>query len=80
VVRLVLRETVLLFGLGIAAGALGALAGARVVQSQLFGVEARDPVVFAASAMVLLAACLAAGLGPAWRAARIDPVRALRHD
>jgi ABC-type antimicrobial peptide transport system permease subunit len=80
VVRLVLRETVLLFGLGIAAGALGALAGARAVQSQLFGVEARDPLVFAASAMVLLAACLAAGLGPAWRAARIDPVRALRHD
>jgi ABC-type antimicrobial peptide transport system permease subunit len=80
VVRLVLRETVALVGFGIAAGVATAVAGARVVESQLFGVEARDPLVFAASAAVLLAACLAAGAGPAWRAARIDPVRALRHD
>ena len=80
VVRLVLRETTLLFALGVVAGVAGAFAGARVVESQLFGVTARDPLVFAASALVLLAACLAAGFGPAWRAARIDPVRALRHD
>jgi ABC-type antimicrobial peptide transport system permease subunit len=71
---------VALVGFGIAAGVATAVAGARVVESQLFGVEAHDPLVFAASAAVLLAACLAAGAGPAWRAARIDPVRALRHD
>jgi predicted permease len=80
VVRLVLHETVLLFALGIAGGVAAAFAGARFVESQLFGVQARDPLVFAASALVLLSACLAAGLGPAWRATRIDPVRALRHD
>jgi predicted permease len=80
VIRLVLRETLLLFVTGIAAGVAAALAGARLVESQLFGVEARDPLVFVASACALLAATLAAGFVPAWRAARIDPVRALRHE
>jgi ABC-type antimicrobial peptide transport system permease subunit len=41
-------------------------------------VRADDPMVFALSAAALLSAALAAGLIPAWRAARIDPIRALR--
>jgi hypothetical protein len=56
------------------------LAGARYVESELFGVGARDPVVFLASAAALVAASLLAGFIPARRASRIDPVRALRHD
>jgi ABC-type antimicrobial peptide transport system permease subunit len=55
-------------------------AGSRYVESQLFGVHANDPAVFAVSAFALLAAALAAGFVPAWRAARIDPMRALRYD
>jgi ABC-type antimicrobial peptide transport system permease subunit len=80
VVRLVLRETLLLFAVGIGAGVVAGLAGARFIESQLFGVEARDPLIFLASAAALFAVALAAGLIPAWRAARIDPVRALRHE
>ena len=80
VVGLVLRETALLFAIGIAAGVACGLASARLVESQLFGVTARDPLVFVLSALALLCAALAAAVLPAWRAVRIDPVRALRHD
>jgi putative ABC transport system permease protein len=80
VVGLVLRETLLLFVVGIGAGVVAGLAGSRFIESQLFGVEARDPLIFLASAAFLFAAALCAGLIPAWRAARIEPVRALRHE
>jgi ABC-type antimicrobial peptide transport system permease subunit len=80
VVRLVLRETLLLFVAGTSAGVAAAVAGSRLVESQLFGVDGRDPLVFVASAAALLGAVLAAGLVPAWRAARIDPGATLRHD
>jgi predicted permease len=78
VVRLVLGEVLALFVFGIAAGVAVAISGGRFVQSQLFGVNADDPVVFALSAAALFTAALGAGLVPAWRAARIDPIRALR--
>ena len=78
VIRLVLGEVLALFVFGIAAGVAVAISGGRFVESQLFGVNADDPVVFALSAAALFTAALAAGLLPAWRAARIDPIRALR--
>lgn len=78
VVRLVLAEVAMLIAGGMAAGAAAGLMGGRYVESQLFGVNARDPLVFGLSAFLLLWASLAAGLIPAWRAARIDPIRALR--
>jgi predicted permease len=80
VIRLVLGEMAVLFVAGVSAGVAAALAGGRYVESQLFGVKAGDPAVFAASALALLAASLAAGFLPAWRASRIDPIRALRHE
>ena len=80
IVRLVLREMLLVFLIGLGAGAGAALFGGRYVASQLFGVAALDPVVFVASTAALLTASLAAALVPAWRAARIDPIRALRTD
>ena len=50
------------------------------MESQLFGVRANDPAVFTSSAAALFAAALAAGLLPAWRATKIDLIRALRYE
>jgi ABC-type antimicrobial peptide transport system permease subunit len=80
VIRLVLREMLALFVFGVASGVLAGTAGSRYVESQLFGVHASDPLVFVASAAALLAAALAAGFVPAWRASKIDPMRALRYE
>lgn len=79
VMRLVLNEVALLVGVGIAAGVACGLAGGRFIESQLFGVKALDPAAFVAGAAALLAASLLAGFVPAWKASRIDPLRALRH-
>jgi predicted permease len=80
IVRLVAREmrAVVLGGLAIGVGA--AYAGGRFVQNQLFGVDADDPLMFAVAVSALLLAAAAATLMPALRAARIDPMLALRHE
>jgi putative ABC transport system permease protein len=63
---------------GVALGTLGALAGLRVLQSQLYGVGPTDPLsLFGAALMLTLVALLATSL-PARRAASVDPMRALR--
>lgn len=80
VVWLVMKEVVLLLGIGLAVGVPAAMALGRFVAAQLYGVEARDPWV-GCVAMVLLAAVAAlAGLVPARRASRIDPLVALRYE
>jgi putative ABC transport system permease protein len=63
---------------GIALGLLGAWAASRAVESFLFGVERTDPIAFAAAALLLAAAAAVACYVPARRAARVDPVVALR--
>jgi ABC-type antimicrobial peptide transport system permease subunit len=65
---------------GIGAGLLAAVAAARAFRSLLFGVEAADPFTYVGVVVVLLAVTLAACLLPAWRAMRLDPARALRHE
>ena len=57
-----------------------AFAVTRVLKSMLFDVTTSDAVTFTSAALVLGAAALAACLVPAFRAVRIDPIRALRHD
>jgi putative ABC transport system permease protein len=64
---------------GIALGLLGAWAASRTVESFLFGVERTDPIAFAAAALLLAAAAVLACYVPARRAARVDPVSALRN-
>jgi len=80
VIRLVMGEMLLVILLGIVAGVVTGILCARFVESQLFGVKAADPAVYAMSVAALLAASLAAAFIPAWRASRIDPMRALRYE
>ena len=80
VIRMVLHEMTAVIACGILVGALAALAAGQYVQAQLFGVKASDPAVLGASVLLLAAAAAAAGFVPAWRASKIDPMRALRHD
>jgi predicted permease len=80
VIRLVMREMLVVIVVGIAAGVgIGILCG-RFVETQLFGIKAADPPVYAFSVAALLAAALGAAFLPARRASRIDPIRALRHE
>jgi predicted lysophospholipase L1 biosynthesis ABC-type transport system permease subunit len=78
VLRLILVEGLTLALGGLALGAAGALALARLLTNLLFGVTPTDPTSFAAVAVLLLFVSLAATAVPAWRAVRIDPARALR--
>ncbi len=78
VLWMVLRESVLLAGCGLAIGLPAALGLARLVAGRLFGVAAHDGWIIAATTVVLLATAILAGFLPANRAARIDPLRALR--
>jgi ABC-type antimicrobial peptide transport system permease subunit len=78
VLRAVLREGAFVIGLGTGGGALAALGLTRFARSLLFGVSPVDPLTFGATTAVLAATALAACALPARRAARLDPVRALR--
>jgi len=65
---------------GIALGIGGALAATRLIRSMLFGVESADALTYTAAAAILFAVALMACLIPARRAARLDPMVALRQD
>jgi ABC-type antimicrobial peptide transport system permease subunit len=80
VVRLVVLQGMRLALLGAALGLAGALAMGRLVAGLLYGVGAHDPATFAVVAGLLLTAALFACWVPAWRAARVDPLIALRAD
>ena len=77
---MVLREAAWMTLSGVAAGMAGALALGRVVASLLYGLKSWDPSTFAASATLLILVALGASWIPARRAARVDPIRALRHE
>jgi macrolide transport system ATP-binding/permease protein len=78
ILRMVLREAMLLVLLGAAAGLLAALGLARFIASQLYGIHASDPRTLAAAAALLLAVAAVAGYLPARRASRVQPMTALR--
>jgi predicted permease len=80
VLGLVLGEGMMLAGIGIAAGALGALALTRLLESLLYEVKPRDPVTFIGVAIALATVAAAACYIPARRAMRVDPMVALRYE
>jgi ABC-type antimicrobial peptide transport system permease subunit len=74
----VLRGALLQVGCGIAIGIPVALAAGRLMASQLYGVKVNDPIALGGAILVLLLCALAAGLIPARRATKVDPMQALR--
>jgi len=80
VLMLVLREVAILAGIGIAIGLPGGYGLGKVIESQLFNLKARDPLTYLVATLALVATALVAGLVPAVRAARVDPMKALRYE
>jgi putative ABC transport system permease protein len=78
ILGMVMRESALLAAVGIAIGIAGSLAITRLLADFLFTVKPTDPLTFAAVAVLLAGVSLAAGLLPARRATKIDPLAALR--
>jgi putative ABC transport system permease protein len=80
IIKLTLVSGLRLTAVGVALGWVASLALARVVSSMLFSTSARDPLVFLAVPVALLAAAAVAAAAPAIRAGRVDPVITLRSE
>ena len=77
---MVMREVLLMAAVGLGIGLPVAFGTSKFVESFLFEMKSNDPLALWLSGGVLLAAALAAGYGPAWRASRVDPWIALRDE
>jgi predicted permease len=80
VLRLVVRQGMMMALVGVAVGVLASLALTRLMESLLFGVSVTDPLTFAVIALLLTSAALLACFVPARRAAKVDPLVALRYE
>ena len=80
VLALVLRQGMKLGGIGVVVGVVGALGLSRVLVNMLYEVKPRDPSMFIGVSLLLLLVALLASWLPARRAARVDPLEALRHE
>ena len=80
VMLLVMREVLLLLAIGLAVGIPSAIGLGRYVSAQLYGIQAADPAIAVWTVVLLTVVSVAAGLIPAKRASRIDPILALRTD
>jgi predicted permease len=77
---MILRESTWLAGTGIVAGLTASLLLTRLVKSMLYGIQPYDPTTLAGGVLILMAVALAASWIPARRAARVQPMQALRHE
>jgi putative ABC transport system permease protein len=80
VLLMIVRQGSFLILLGLGIGLLGAYAATRLISTLLFGVTAKDPMTFAVAAVLLALVALLACYIPAWRATKVDPLRALRYE
>jgi len=80
VIALVMRETMLIVVIGVIVGLGVAMGATRLIASLLYGLTPNDPLTIALTSILLLAVAALAGYLPARRAARVDPMVALRHD
>jgi predicted permease len=78
ILRKVVGDSLRTVAIGVATGIVLAIIGGRFVAALLYGIEPGDPMVMGSVAVALLCVAAGAALGPAWRAARVDPVTALR--
>jgi putative ABC transport system permease protein len=78
IVTLVLRQTLWIVGIGVLFGLVAALSGVRLLSAFLYGISPHDALTFVAVPIVIVAVAAIACLVPARRAARVDPLTALR--
>jgi ABC-type antimicrobial peptide transport system permease subunit len=77
---MVLRQALIVTGIGAGVGLLGALAGSRLLTRMLFEVSPADPVTMIGTSVLLLMVAAIAAYLPANRATKVDPARALRSE
>jgi len=80
VVRIIVRQTLTLLGVGVGGGLVLAMAAAKGANSLLYGLEANDPLTLFSAAGFLAVVALAASYIPAYRASRVSPMNALRYE
>ena len=77
---IVMKEVLVLLGIGLAVGVPSALLLGRYVASQLYGIKPGDPKIAILTGLLLAVVSIVAGLIPARRASKIDPITALRYE
>ena len=80
VIWLVMKEVLILLSIGLLIGVPSAFALGQLVSTQLYGIKASDPLIAGVTAAILIVVAALAGLIPARRASRIDPIIALRYE
>jgi putative ABC transport system permease protein len=80
IVTLIMRQAVVVVAAGLVVGIVGSLVLTRLIANTLFGIEATDPLTFAAVSLLLLVAALVACIVPTWRALKVHPSEVLRYE